>query len=116
MPEEVGSILKTASLVVSRAGVNTISELIVLQKPSYLIPLPTSQKNEQIKNAEFLKSLGLGEMGEQKALNSERFVDEINKMMGSLDNYKLNSLESFFPKNAAERIVEVIYALSKNSH
>jgi UDP-N-acetylglucosamine--N-acetylmuramyl-(pentapeptide) pyrophosphoryl-undecaprenol N-acetylglucosamine transferase len=110
----VGSILKQADLVVSRAGVNTISELIVLRKPSYLIPLPVSQKDEQHKNAEFLRNLGLGEIGDQRSLTPERFLTEINEMMDNLGKYKLKSSKEHFPKNAADRIVEVIYAASKN--
>ncbi|MBI4097999.1 MAG: UDP-N-acetylglucosamine--N-acetylmuramyl-(pentapeptide) pyrophosphoryl-undecaprenol N-acetylglucosamine transferase [Candidatus Levybacteria bacterium] len=115
-PEEMGSIMKAASLVVARAGVNTISELIVLRKPSYLIPLPRSQKNEQLKNAYFLKELGLGEIGEQKSLTPERFLTDIRAMMQNLGKYKLKSSESHFPKNAASKIVEVIYAARKDNN
>ncbi len=115
-PEEIGSIIKAASLVVSRAGANTISELIVLGKPSYLIPLPISQKNEQLKNAHFLKELGLGEIGEQKSLSPEHFYFEINNMMQNIGRYKLKSSKSHFPKNAAAKIVQVLYAASKNSN
>lgn len=115
-PEEIGGILKISSLVISRAGINTISELIVLQKPSLLIPLPISQKNEQRKNAEFLKKLGLGEIAEQKGLTPESFLLEINKMMREIDNYKLTSGKSHFPDNAAKKIVEIIYAEGKNNN
>lgn len=115
-PYEVGSVMKRADLVVSRAGVNTISELIVLEKPSYLIPLPISQKDEQLKNAEFLKKLGLGEVGNQKSLTPEIFVREVNAMMENLKEYKIKHFKSHFPKNAATKIVEVIYAASKKSN
>lgn len=115
-PFEVGALMKRADLVVSRAGVNTISELIVLGKPSYLIPLPISQKGEQIKNAEFLKKLGLGEVGNQKFLTPEIFLREINQMMENLKNYKIKHHKSHFSKNAAEKIVEIIYVASKNAN
>lgn len=115
-PEEVGSIIKQATLVVSRCGINTISELIVLRKSSYLIPLPISQKDEQLENAIFLKKLGLGEIGDQKSLTPVIFLQDIDKMMQNLANYKIKSTRSHFPKNAAKKIVEVIYAASKNSN
>lgn len=115
-PEEVGSVMKQATLIVSRCGVNTISELIVLEKPVFLIPLPFSQKNEQLKNALFLKKLGLGETHDQKNLTSEIFLQEINKMMQNLSSYKIKSNKSHFPKNAAKKIVEQIYAASKKSN
>lgn len=113
-PEEVGSVMKSASLVISRSGINTISELIFLEKPTYLIPLPVSQKDEQMKNALFLKNLGLGEIGQQKSLTPQLFINQINSMMQNLGNYKLKSTTTHFPKNAASKIVKVIYASSKN--
>ncbi len=115
-PFEVGAIMKRADLVISRAGVNTISELIILEKPSYLIPLPISQKDEQLKNAEFLKKLGLGEIGNQKSLTPEIFLREVTGMIENIKNYRIKHHKSHFPKNAAEKIVEVIYAASKNSN
>lgn len=115
-PYEVGAVMKRADLVISRAGVNTISELIILEKPSYLIPLPISQKDEQMKNAEFLKKLGLGEVGNQKSLTAEIFFREVTGMMENIKNYKIKHHKSHFPKNAADKIVEVIYAASKKSN
>ncbi len=113
-PEEVGSVIKQASLIVARSGANTISELIVLQKPSYVIPLPISAKNEQLKNALFLKKLGLGEIGDQKSLTPEIFLQDIIQMMQNLSTYKIKSGKPHFPKDAAKKIVEQIYAASKN--
>ena len=116
LPEQVGGVIRQASLVVSRSGANTISELIVLEKPAYLIPLPISQKDEQLKNALFLKKLGLAAIGDQKSLTPQIFLREINKMMQNLSSYKIKSGKTHFPKNAAKKIVEVIYASSKNSN
>ena len=115
-PSEIGSIIKRASLVVSRAGINTVSELITLQKPAFLIPIPFSQKDEQMKNAQFLKNLGLGEIKEQKDLTPQVFLLTINQMMQNIDKYKLSSKQSHFQKDAAKKIVEVIYAAGKNSN
>ncbi len=115
-PEEVGSVMKSASLIISRSGINTISELIFLEKPAYLIPLPVSQKDEQMKNALFLKNLGLGEIGQQKSLTPQLFISQISSMMQNLSKYKLKSTATHFPKNAASKIVKVIYASSKNSN
>ncbi len=114
-PQDIGPILKKASLVVGRSGINTISELIVLQKPAFLIPLPIAQKDEQMKNALFLTKLGLGEIGEQKDLTPENFLEKIGKMMENLEKYKTHK-EFKFPQNAAKKIVDVIYAAQKNSN
>jgi len=56
-PQETGAIMKAASIVVSRSGINTVSELIVLQKPALLIPIPKTSANEQVENAMFFEKI-----------------------------------------------------------
>ncbi len=53
--EDIGWVLNHASIVVSRAGANTCQELDVLHKNSLLIPLPYTQQNEQMLNAQWLQ-------------------------------------------------------------
>jgi len=115
-PDEVGFLMRKANLIVTRCGINTISELIVLEKPAYLIPLPVSSKNEQVKNAMFFKKLGLGEVADQRSLTPGIFLQEITEMMGKISSYKIRSDSSHFPKNAAKKIVEAMYATSKSHH
>ncbi len=47
-----------SDLVICRSGASTIEELVALNKPSILIPLPTSAKNHQSINAQYLENLG----------------------------------------------------------
>ncbi|HSX40278.1 MAG TPA: UDP-N-acetylglucosamine--N-acetylmuramyl-(pentapeptide) pyrophosphoryl-undecaprenol N-acetylglucosamine transferase [Candidatus Saccharimonadales bacterium] len=114
----VGTILQKADLVVSRCGVNTISELLYFEKPSFLIPLPFAQKNEQRKNALFLKSIGLAEVFEQKALDEQIFFSAICNMIENKKNYKLSAQnkDEFIHKDAAQNIVkEVLHAAAQKS-
>jgi UDP-N-acetylglucosamine--N-acetylmuramyl-(pentapeptide) pyrophosphoryl-undecaprenol N-acetylglucosamine transferase len=62
---EIGEIFAKAQLVVSRAGANTVSEIIALDKYALFIPIPWSSGNEQQKNAEYAHSLGNGEILKQ---------------------------------------------------
>ncbi|MBI3070192.1 MAG: UDP-N-acetylglucosamine--N-acetylmuramyl-(pentapeptide) pyrophosphoryl-undecaprenol N-acetylglucosamine transferase, partial [Candidatus Levybacteria bacterium] len=80
-PEEVGSTLSQATLVVSRSGINTITELLFFGKPSLLIPLSFSQDNEQLKNASFLKEAGLAEVAPQDSLSSVALYELIIAMI-----------------------------------
>ena len=110
-PKDVGSYLKKAHLVVSRAGINTITELIFFKKPSLLIPLPYSQNNEQIKNALFLKSLGLGEVVYQDSLNHKKFLEILIEMFDNIDRYKISNQalpDQDDKGKAAQKIVEVV--------
>ncbi len=115
-PDEIGGILKASVLVVGRAGINSVSELIVLKKPALLIPLPYGQHNEQLTNAEFFKECGLGEVSIQKDLTPEVFITEIDKMIKKIDAYKLKGKEDKFPKDAAKKIIEVIYEVQPHSN
>jgi UDP-N-acetylglucosamine--N-acetylmuramyl-(pentapeptide) pyrophosphoryl-undecaprenol N-acetylglucosamine transferase len=108
--EEVANNLSRANLVVGRSGINTVTELIYFRTPALLIPLPFSQRNEQLKNALFLKQLGLGEIGLQNELTPEVFVTKILAMLKNLDKYQLK--ESVLVSGAAEKIAKVVKDVS----
>lgn len=109
-PSEVSDLLHEASLVISRSGMNTITELIYFEKPSLLIPLPYSQNNEQLKNAKFLERLGLGKVLLQNELDSKKLFQAISLMFNNINNYKIDIAErkKLPRKSAAQSIIEVI--------
>jgi UDP-N-acetylglucosamine--N-acetylmuramyl-(pentapeptide) pyrophosphoryl-undecaprenol N-acetylglucosamine transferase len=109
-PKDMAQNLANADLVVGRAGINTVTELIYFAKPAFLIPLPFAQKNEQLKNALFLKELGLGEVGIQKTLMPKEFISTIYKMCANLKMYQLQ--KEIKIENAAKKIVEVLKDVS----
>jgi len=109
--KEVAQFINSSDLVVGRSGINTVTELIFLEKPAFLIPLPIGQKNEQLKNAQFFKNLGLGEFADQNLLTNEEFFLSIRSMIKHLQKYKLK--EKILITNAAEKIVEVLRDVSK---
>ncbi len=120
-PLESAEALKKADLVVARAGINTVTELLFLGKPSLLIPLPFTQNNEQLKNAQFLKTLGLGEILEQKKITTEVFLHTLEEMCKNINNYKENSSKSkgLIDKDASLKIAEAVknvYKKKKNKN
>lgn len=54
-PEDIGWILNNCTLIISRSGANISQEIVALEKKSILIPLPSTQQNEQFKNALWVK-------------------------------------------------------------
>jgi UDP-N-acetylglucosamine--N-acetylmuramyl-(pentapeptide) pyrophosphoryl-undecaprenol N-acetylglucosamine transferase len=114
--ENVGLVINMADLVVSRAGINTITELFFFNKPSLLIPLPASQKNDQLKNAFYLKNLGLAEVLQQGKQDSGEFLRLIELLFDNKDKYKAKyKLEAKIHTNAADKIIEAIeYAKRTN--
>ena len=109
-PSDVGSILRQAEFVIGRAGINTITELIFAKKPAILIPLPYSANNEQLKNALFLKRLGLAQVVLQKEVTAEVLFSSIQSMHKSINEYIKNSknLKDAPREDAANKIIKVI--------
>ncbi len=58
-PEVIGEVMNRSDLIVSRAGANTITEILALGKHSILIPIPWSSGNEQEENAQLVADVGL---------------------------------------------------------
>jgi len=104
--KEVAEVLRNADLVVSRAGINTITELIFLSKPSLLIPLP--QGKEQRKNALFLSELDLAEVRLEENLTPDDFLNTLKYMFENYSKYNLNKDYKIYIRDAAFKIVEVL--------
>lgn len=66
MPDEIGWLYENATVILSRAGANTVSELLACRKKALLIPLSHGQHNEQLENAKLYAESGLGEYIEEK--------------------------------------------------
>ncbi|MCL5432966.1 MAG: UDP-N-acetylglucosamine--N-acetylmuramyl-(pentapeptide) pyrophosphoryl-undecaprenol N-acetylglucosamine transferase [Patescibacteria group bacterium] len=108
-PSTTGSVIKSSAFVVSRSGINTVSELIFLGKPGILIPLPYSQNHEQIKNAEFFRDLGMGEILFQNA-PQDKLLASTEAMFKNLEKYNKNAevAQKTVQKDGASKIVEVL--------
>src|SRR5680860_308433 len=102
-------VLQKADMVISRSGINTVTELLYLKKPSLFIPLSFSQKNEQYKNALLAKNMGIAEILEQDDLKSDEFYDLILKILKNKNKYAENiNIDSKSFEKAAEKIAEVL--------
>jgi len=117
-PQSVGALIRSADLVVSRAGINTVSELIYLNTPGLLIPLPHGQSNEQLTNARFFENLGLGKVCEQGALTSHNFVRTVREMLDNAGQYSLakEKRNELIHEDAAARIIEVVVDVAKEKN
>ena len=76
--------MKSADLVICRAGATTLAELTAAGRPSILIPLPTATDDHQRRNAEALVSQGAARMIEQRELTGDRLADEMVALAGDL--------------------------------
>lgn len=73
--EEFGDVLAAASLVVSRAGANSLYELFVTRKPHLLVPLTlAASRGDQIDNAAIFEAKGFSRVVQEEALYDEVFT------------------------------------------
>lgn len=107
-PDDFSNIIQNCDLVVARAGINTIAEILISEKSSILIPLPFAQRNEQLKNARFLEKLGIGEIIEQKNATTNLLIQKIEKILQSESKLskERNYLNLF--ENASSNIIDTI--------
>lgn len=107
--DEIGYIYTISDLIIGRSGANTFFELIALEKPAILVPLPWASNQEQQKQAELFVSQGLGEIFSQFD-TSEQLLTLIKHVFKNINQYKknFNQLKSLYKQDAAEKIIQTI--------
>lgn len=116
LSDEMVAAYKWADIVVSRAGMNSLSELAALSKPSIIIPLAGSTNNHQFKNANYLAKQGAVRVLLQSDLEGKRLVNEISKLASDHEamSYLSTSIHKFFKPNSSTAIAELILSLGIN--
>ena len=112
--KEMADLLAAADLVVSRAGSNSLFEIIAMKKPNILVPLGlSSSRGDQILNARYAKEKGWSAVITEDSLTSETFLQELF-LLKENSNVYLENLSGFEPKESVERIITEIECLQKN--
>jgi UDP-N-acetylglucosamine--N-acetylmuramyl-(pentapeptide) pyrophosphoryl-undecaprenol N-acetylglucosamine transferase len=78
---EMPKALRSAELVVSRAGAMTLAELTACGKPAILIPLPHAIYQHQAHNARVLADAGGAVMLPQQELTGGRLAQEVSALL-----------------------------------
>jgi UDP-N-acetylglucosamine--N-acetylmuramyl-(pentapeptide) pyrophosphoryl-undecaprenol N-acetylglucosamine transferase len=91
---EWGDLLAAADLVVSRAGANSLFELLALGKPNLLIPLSRRvSRGDQVENAEYARARGFSRVLEEESLTPERLVTEVRETFRQLPELRCRLAE-----------------------
>jgi UDP-N-acetylglucosamine--N-acetylmuramyl-(pentapeptide) pyrophosphoryl-undecaprenol N-acetylglucosamine transferase len=77
--------MKSAEVVVCRAGATTLAELAAAGRPAILVPLPTATDDHQRKNAAVLVAKGAAQMIEQRDLTGDRLAAALAALAGDAD-------------------------------
>jgi UDP-N-acetylglucosamine--N-acetylmuramyl-(pentapeptide) pyrophosphoryl-undecaprenol N-acetylglucosamine transferase len=110
---QFGHVLAAATVVVSRAGANSIYELLMTRKPHLLIPLgKATSRGDQLDNARAFANLGFSRVLYEEALTSDQesddvFVESVKAVLIHSDEITAR-LQSFEIKDSVNIIIELI--------
>ncbi len=105
---ELKDIFAMADIVVSRAGANSICELLALKKPNILIPLSTkSSRGDQMLNARSFEQQGFSLVIDNDDLDEDILVETIEDLYENREKYIENMSKSNL-HSATNTIVQLI--------
>ena len=111
--EEMADAYACADVLLSRAGSNSLCEILALRKPALLIPYPsTASRGDQILNARSFESRGLSRVLAQEAMTPETLPDaivEVYRDRGAL--YEAMSAET--TADGIDNVLKQIYKYAK---
>lgn len=113
--QEMDLAYHAADIVVSRAGLSSITELSVFEKPSIIIPIPHSQQEA---NAQLLKESSASLIFDQSEFTSEKLITAIRKLLFHAEAQEAlkHGISEIMPHDADARIAEIILKIIHTPH
>lgn len=108
-----GDVLSKSELVISRAGINTLTEVAILGKPTLVIPIKSKEQN---KNAEYFEKLGLTKVLPQSKLSGKTLFENIKFMLNNLKSLqeKAGKVKKNIVPDGASRLALETVLLANN--
>ena len=111
--DELGDLFALSDIILSRAGANAIFELLALNLPALLIPLPrSSSRGDQILNAEHFRENGWSDLLYQESLTPDTLIEHIITLYKNKDTYRAE-MEKAHAMEANTHILDTIYSVMK---
>lgn len=105
---EFADVLACASIVICRAGANSIYELLTLNKPHILIPLPKSvSRGDQIFNAQYFSKQGFSYLLFEENLNPKSLYEKV-LWINQHEAEVIDNLAKFAKRNSVKLIYDII--------
>ncbi len=106
--EEWGDLLAAADLVVSRAGANTLYEILSLGRPNLLVPLSRqASRGDQIENAAWAEQAGFSRVIREEALTVETLLEAVAHFLEP-GGGESGRIPDFSPPDSVRLIVDAI--------
>ncbi|HHZ13754.1 MAG: undecaprenyldiphospho-muramoylpentapeptide beta-N-acetylglucosaminyltransferase [Caldicoprobacterales bacterium] len=111
--EDLPHLMALASLIISRAGANSIYEFLALKKPNILIPLPLSaSRGDQIQNAQSFERQGFSKVLDQETLTDDILLTSILDVYANRQKY-IDRMAEMDHTKGVERIMDIINEYAK---
>lgn len=111
--KELADLFALSDLVISRAGANSICELLTLRKPNILIPLSAAaSRGDQILNANSFKTSGYSYVLEEEKLTGDSLMTAVSTVWNEKDTY-IDAMKNSQGKDSIQTIFELIENVSK---
>ena len=111
--DNVAALFKRATLVVSRAGAGSLTELAMTHTPSILIPYPFAAEDHQSYNAAAFASVGAAKVYRQNELTADELCDRVLTLLDSPD--QLDTMSKAAQHLAVEDSAEKLATLLQQS-
>ncbi|MEM7793520.1 MAG: undecaprenyldiphospho-muramoylpentapeptide beta-N-acetylglucosaminyltransferase [Cyanobacteria bacterium P01_C01_bin.118] len=106
----VAALFKRATLVISRAGAGTLTELAMTHTPSILIPYPYAADDHQSYNANAFGSMGASKVYSQSELDGDTLKQRVLALLDNpeeLDCMRV-AAEALAVKDSAEKMADLL--------
>ncbi len=101
-------LFAAADLIISRAGANSICEILALRKPNLLIPLSASaSRGDQILNAKSFGKQGFSSVLEEENLTDDTLYQAITNLYINRQTY-VSAMEGSHQGNAVNTVISLI--------
>ena len=102
-----------ADVLVSRAGSNTLCEILALKKPSLLIPYPKgASRGDQVENAASFAARGLAQVLDQARLTPESLLAAVRALYASKDELRAR-MDEEPAANGTKKVLEILEQTAK---
>ena len=115
--EDISVFMEKASLCLTRAGASTLAELVFLNVPHVVIPLPTAKDKHQIENAFFYNQHGCNWILNQSEINDNNLINKLFNIIDNKEEYlnKKRNMKKFSYQNTWNNINQkIIFTINEN--
>lgn len=113
--DELKDLFAASDIIISRAGANSICEILALKKPNILIPLPAhASRGDQLLNAESFHKQGYSVVLDEDKLTTDLFIKTVNRVYNDRHTY-ISNMENSSSKDSIETIIQLIEDATKGN-